>query len=148
MIRSYSLAYLICIVDPPMFNRLTTGLQVEEAMMSTLKWNCSDPEGSKDSKRGSAVSEEQGLEFRTYHQRLSYSVSITSVVNVETECATLSAVTVSYFFKSLSCIIDIILLGIFKTVNWSQSYQPCKLEQGQLYLVQDCKQWQLSRTIS
>ena len=108
MIPSYSLAYLICIVDPPMFNRLTIGLQEEEATMSTLKWNCSDPEGSKDSKRGSAVSEEQGLEFRTCHQPLSYSVSITSVVNVEIECVTLSAVTISYYFKSLSCIIDII----------------------------------------
>ena len=108
MIPSYSLAYLICIVDPPMFNRLTIGLQEEEATMSTLKWNCSDPEGSKDSKRGSAVSEEQGLEFRTCHQPLSYNVSITSVVNVEIECVTLSAVTISYYFKSLSCIIDII----------------------------------------
>lgn len=48
MIPSYSLACLICIVDPPMFNRLTTGLHVEEATMSTIKWNCSDPEGSKE----------------------------------------------------------------------------------------------------
>ena len=116
MIPSYSLAYLICIVDPLMFNRLTTGLQVEESTMSTLKWNCSDPEGSKDSKHGSAVSEEQqGLEFKTYHQPLSYSVSITLVVNVEIECNTLTAVTVSYFFKLLSCIIDSILLGIYGT---------------------------------
>lgn len=115
MIPSYSLAYLICIVDPPMFNRLTTGLHVEEATMSTLKWNCSDPEGSKDSKHGSAISEEQGLEFRTYHQPLSYSISITLVVNVEIECITLTAVTISYFLKLLSCIIDSILLGIYGT---------------------------------
>ena len=38
-----------------MFNRLAAGLQGEEGTMSTLEWNCSDPEGSKDSKSASAL---------------------------------------------------------------------------------------------
>lgn len=62
--------------------------------LPTLKWNSSNPEGSKD---GSAVSEEQSLEFRTYCQPLRYSISITPLGDMATECVTLTAITISYF---------------------------------------------------